>query len=372
MTKRLLGEKELEDIVWGSALLGAGGGGSPYDGLKLVEQMENRIEIYDVADLPESASAVSVGGIGAPKVMLEKGFGPEAVFAYEAIKNMAAVGGVNLAYLMPGEIGGLNSITPLYVAAQKGVPVVDADGNGRAVPELSTGLYPIYKIPTSPLVVANKAGDVIVAYLKDPLNTTMAETIARTAAVSFGMLAAFATWIVDMATIKKYLVPKSISKAEEIGKAIRESKAGGLGVVEEIAKITSGGEIFRGKIKKIETKAVGGFDFGRTIIEGGDTYKNDVLNIDFKNENIIAWKDNEPVAMVPDLIAMMEVEGKPLSNADTKEGMEIAILGIPAPEPWKRIPEGFDCWKPILEKLGYEGPYIPIKLQRRYRGIWLV
>ncbi len=361
MTKRLLGKKELEDIVWGSALLGAGGGGSPYDGLKLVEQIENRIEIYDVADLPESASAVMVAGIGAPKVMLEKSFGPEAVIAYEAIKNMAAVGGVNLAYLMPGEIGGLNSITPLYVAAQKGVPVVDADGNGRAVPELSTGLYPIYKIPTSPLVVANKAGDVIVAYLKDPLNTTMAETIARTAAVSFGMLAAFATWIVDMATIKKYLVPKSISKAEEIGKAIRESKAGGVGMVEEVAKITGGREIFRGKIKKIETRTAEGFDFAKTTIVGTANYRGKTFDIDSKNENIIAWQDKKPTITVPDLITMMEIGGRSLTNADIKEGMEVAIIGIPAPEPWRRIPEGFNCWKPILEQLGYKGSYIQLE-----------
>jgi len=360
MTKRLLGKKELEDIVWGSAILGAGGGGSPHDGLNLVKQIRNEVVVFDIEDLPENAKAVVVAGIGAPKVMLEKGFGPEAVFAYEAIKNMAAVGGVNLAYLMPGEIGALNSITPLYVAAQKGVPVVDADGNGRAVPELSTGLYPIYKIPTSPLVVANKAGDVVIAYLNDPLDTTAAETIARTAAISFGMLAAFATWIVDMATIKKYLVPNSVSKSEEIGRVIRKAKASGMDVVGEVTRITGGREIFRGKIKKIETKTVGGFDFGRTTIEGGDAYEGNVLNIDSKNENMIAWKDNEPLAMVPDLIAMMELEGKPVTNADIKEGMEMAIIGIPAPEPWKRIPEGFNCWKPILEKLGYEGPYIPL------------
>ncbi|MDH5696059.1 MAG: DUF917 domain-containing protein, partial [Dehalococcoidia bacterium] len=218
MAKRVLGKAEIEDIVWGSALLGAGGGGSPHDGLKLVKEMKNEITLLDPADLPESANAVVVAGIGAPKVMAEKGFGPEAIFAYEAMKNVTAIGGVSIDYLMPGEIGGLNTITPLYVASQKNVPVVDADGNGRAVPELATGLYPIYKIPTSPLVVANKAGDIIVAYLADPLDTTAAETIARTAAVSFGMLAAFATWIASIATIKKYLVPNSVSKVEKIGK----------------------------------------------------------------------------------------------------------------------------------------------------------
>jgi len=338
MTKRLLGKEELEDIVWGSTILGAGGGGSPHDGLTLVQQIKNEVVVFDVEDLPENANAVVVAAIGSPKVMIERGFGPEAVFAYEAIKNMAAVGGINLAYLMPGEIGGLNTITPLYVAAQK-----------------------IYQIPTSPLVVANKAGDIIVAYLKDPLDTTAAETIARTAAVSFGMLAAFATWIVNMGTIKKYLVPDSISKSEEIGRAIRKSKASRMDAVREVTRIAGGTEVFRGKIKRIETKTVEGFDFARTTIEGMANYRGKTFNIDSKNENMIGWQDGKAIIMVPDLISVMTTEGEPLTNADTKEGMEIAVIGIPAPEPWKRIPEGFNCWKPILEKLGYEGPYITLK-----------
>jgi uncharacterized protein len=360
MAKRLLGKEELEDIVWGSTILGAGGGGSPRDGLNLVKQIINQVTIFDVEDLPENAKAVVVAGIGSPKAMIEKGFGPEAEFAYEAIKNMAAVGGISVAYLMPGEIGGLNSITPLYVAAQKDIPVVDADGNGRAVPELGTSLYPIYKIPTSPLVVANKAGDVIVAYLKDQLDTAAAETIARTAAISFGMVAAFATWIVDKQTIKKYLVPNSVSKSEEIGRAIRKSKTGGADTVTEVIRITDGREVFRGKIKSIETRTVEGFDFARTTIEGIASYKDKIFNIDSKNENMIGWQDEKPIIMVPDLIATITTSGEPITNADAKEGMEIAVIGVAAPEPWRRIPGGFNCWKPILEKLGYGGPYIPL------------
>ena len=51
---------------------------------------------------------------------------------------------------MAGELGGFNTIVPMYVAAIKGTPFVDGDGNGRAVPELSTGLYPSHNIPPHP------------------------------------------------------------------------------------------------------------------------------------------------------------------------------------------------------------------------------
>ncbi len=93
MAKRILGKAELEDVTWGSTLLGAGGGGSPREGLKLVKEMENEVTLLDPADLPESANAVAVAGLGSPKAFAEKGVGPEIILAFEALKNMTAVGG---------------------------------------------------------------------------------------------------------------------------------------------------------------------------------------------------------------------------------------------------------------------------------------
>ena len=37
---------------------------------------------------------------------------------------------------MPIEAGGVNSLLPLALAARLGLPVIDADGMGRAFPEL--------------------------------------------------------------------------------------------------------------------------------------------------------------------------------------------------------------------------------------------
>ncbi|MEM2588836.1 MAG: DUF917 family protein, partial [Candidatus Bathyarchaeia archaeon] len=101
--------------------------------------------------------------------------------------------------------------------------------------------------------------------------------------------------------------------------------------------------------------------FGRTTIEGTGTYVGKKLFIDFKNENMIAWSgENEPVAMVPDLICLITKNGEPLTNADTKTGMEVAVIAVPAPDKWKAHPRGFDIWRHILERIGYTGPYKPI------------
>ncbi len=73
------------------------------------------------------------------------------------------------------------------------------------------------------------------------------------------------------------------------------------------AVVASGGyELIRGTISDVTSKTIGGFDFGRTTIEGTGAYAGKKLFIDFKNENMIAWREeNEPCAMVPDLICLI-------------------------------------------------------------------
>jgi len=358
MTGRTLGKKEMTDIVWGATFLGSGGGGSMRDGLRLIKDIENDVILLDPKELPESAYVATVGGMGAPKALAEKKFGPEAITAFKAMQNIMSIGGVKIEYLYSGEMGGLNTIVPLYVAAKINMPVVDADGNGRAVPELGTSLNPIHGVPTSPITVANKAGDIIVAYLDNPQDSSAAETIARTAAISFGMVAGFSTWVMNLVTLKNCMVVGGISLAEKIGKVLREASAGGKDATADILAITGGKELFRGKIAKIQLKTVEGFDFGKTTITGIAEYKGETLVVDFKNENIIAWQDNKPVIMAPDLITMMTTKGEPLNNADIEEGMELVVIGIKAPEPWMRKPAGVNCWKHILSKLGYDGPFV--------------
>jgi DUF917 family protein len=60
----------------------------------------------------------------------------------------------------------------------------------------------------------------------------------------------------------------------------------------------------------------------------------------------------------------MTTDGRPLTNADIEEGLEVAVVGIKADDRW-RTPEGLAVYTPVLKELGYTGKYIPIeKLQK--------
>jgi len=162
--------------------------------------------------------------------------------------------------------------------------------------------------------------------------------------------------------LKAYVEPGVVTKSLNIGKAIREAKEAGKYPVMAVVDAVNGYELIRGTVIKIETRTVGGFDFGRTIIEGTNAYSGRKLIIDFKNENMITWYgEGEPAAMVPDLICLMTIDGNPLANADVKGGMKVAIIGIPASEKWRNHPKCFEVWRHILGKMGYTGDYVPIE-----------
>jgi len=358
---RKLNLQNLRDVVRGATFLGSGGGGSPENGLQLVEEIgkvTSEIALVSPDEISDNEYVAMVAGMGSPVALKEKGFGPEAVYAFDGLQKLYGWLGVEFKYIMPGETGGFNTITPIYVAAIKKLTVVDADGTGgRAVPDLETTLYYLYGIPTSPFVLADRKGNMVMGWTKDPLDAPMCENVARHVVVSFGMLAGLGTWVATGHQIKSYLEPNVIARSEMVGKILREAKESGKEPVAELVKALNGYELIKGKIEKIETKTVAGFDFGRTIIKGTGAFQGKELCVDFKNENMIAWRDGEPVAMVPDLICLVTTTGDPLTNADTKQGMEISVIALPASERWRRHPKAFEVWRPILEKMGYTGTY---------------
>ncbi len=362
---RVIGEQELRDIITGAAFLGSGGGGSPKDGLRLLDELVslNKAEVTLISykEMEHDDSAVMVAEFGSPKAFMEAKSFPETVKSFKLMQEVAAQSGRNITHLMAGELGGFNTMVPLYVAALEGVPFVDADAQGRAVPELETSLYQISGVSHSPFTMAGSNGDSIVAYLNDPMDYTAAENIARHISMAYGQLAAFCGLAASRDEVGK-LVPDSISLCMAVGKAFREStdfEALSNALESEVGVK----ELFVGGIADIELRTEGGFDFGITYIDGREAYAGKSVSIGFKNENMILKDGSGKVlGTVPDLITLVSLDTlEPLTNADTEKGQNAAVFGLTAPENWLKTPKGYECWHSILEKLGYVGDYVPVK-----------
>jgi DUF917 family protein len=362
---RILKKQELEDIIAGATFMGAGGGGSPKDGLRLLHELIslNKAEVTLIShqEMADDEWAVMVAEIGAPRAFSGAESFPETVIAFTLMQDVAAQSGKTIKYLMAGELGGFNTMVPLYVAALRGTPFVDADGNGRAVPELATDLYAVRGIAHSPITMASSNGDSLVAYLGDPMDHNAAENIARHVSMAYGMQAAFCTCVVDQKMIVDKLVPGSMTRCMAVGQAFRE--AGGLRELRKALDDELGvEELFIGNIMDIELKTEGGFDFGITHIDGTKAYAGRSVTIGFKNENMLLRDESGNVmATVPDIVTLVDLEAlQPLTNADTKEGQNVAVFGLAAPSSWSTTSRGYECWHHILEKLGYVGDYVPV------------
>ena len=68
-----------------------------------------------------------------------------------------------ITHLSPIEVGGINSFEPLALGAKCGLPVIDADGMGRAFPEVQMFTPFIYgSCKPYPSSVADNKGEVLV------------------------------------------------------------------------------------------------------------------------------------------------------------------------------------------------------------------
>ncbi|MEM2910211.1 MAG: DUF917 domain-containing protein [Nitrososphaerota archaeon] len=346
---RVLREKELEDIVYGATLLGAGGGGSPENGMQLVKstlEISKEVQMVNPDEVPDYSMIAVVAGMGAPEALLKRGWRNEDV---PALRLLEQVVGRKMDYIIAIETGGFNSVSPLHAAAASGVPAIDGDGVGRAIPQLEMTMFYVHNLPLAPVTLADSYGNSAVLY---PRDAPMAEKMARGITVAFGMQAGLACHPMAGWQMKKAVIGGTYTVAENVGRAIREAKNKGKDPVKAVVEVTKGFEITRGKVTKKEVETKGGFDYGKVYVAD--------IRVDYKNENMIAWRAGKPIAISPDLICWMTTDGRPLTNADIKEGLEVAVIGIKAHERW-RTPEGLAVFRPVLAELGYTGEYIPIE-----------
>lgn len=352
-----LSERDIDYIALGAAILGTGGGGNVYIGkLRVREQLRagRQIQIIPPEALEDDDLVVSVGGIGAPTVSIEKfEHGDEG---YRAVRAIEQAVGRPAAALISDEIGGSNALEPMIAAAQTGLPVVDVDGMGRAFPELQMCTFFIYGLAPAPGALCDEKGNTVI--FSEALSALWLERLARAGTVAMGCTATFALPPISGRQIKAWGVKYTVSQAWRLGQAVLEARAEKRDPIAAILAQEGGRRLFRGKIVDVARWTTGGFARGRLEIEGFDQDAGTELRIEFQNENLIARIDGAVVATVPDLICIVDAEsGRPISTEETRYGLRVAVLGLPC-SPLLRSPEALAVVGP--RAFGYDLEYQPL------------
>ncbi|HEU0164217.1 MAG TPA: DUF917 family protein, partial [Thermomicrobiales bacterium] len=104
---------QLEALAIGAGILGTGGGGNPYLGKIFTRGLlagGGSVPVVALVDVPDDAVVVSVGGIGAPVVGVERlKEGSEFLRAMRALEHHT---GKTATHMIAAEIGGGNSLAP--------------------------------------------------------------------------------------------------------------------------------------------------------------------------------------------------------------------------------------------------------------------
>lgn len=353
-----LSHADIERIAIGAGILGTGGGGNPHRG-KVRAQLEfekgNKLTVVGLDELPDDALVVPLGGTGAPLVGLEKlGRGDEGKVAVETMQEYL---GVQVAATVPIEVGGGNSFVPLVAAAQLGLPMVDADGMGRAFPKGFMISYYFDGVAPSPVILMDAQRKKIV--LENITDTRALERVGRAITVQLGGSAMSVRAPMPMSRLRATCIPNTITLAHRVGDAVLAAQGVGDDPVEAICGVTDGQVLFRGKITDVERRTEGGFNFGKLTLTGLDDFAGSRATIDLQNEFLICRVDGEVRAIVPDLITLVDSErGTPLTTEVVRYGVRATVLGIPAP-PQLTTEQAMTCVGPHV--FGYDEPYVPLK-----------
>jgi uncharacterized protein len=324
-----ISEADLGPIATGAALLGTGGGGNPYLGLLRARELLRaglRMRVLSPEELPGGALVVTAGGMGAPVVTWEKL--PRGEEEADAVRALEEHLGRKVEAIAPLEMGGSNSLVALAVGAQLDVPVLDGDGMGRAFPELQMVTYLIYGGSPSPAAVADEKGNrTVLSRVRD---VYALERIARAVTIEYGGHAGLAMCPMTGAEARTRCVPNTLSLALSAGRAIEDARVRGQDPVEAVLEVTGGYRLFRGKIVDVQRRLVSGFARGRTTLEGLGPHAGETVIVDFQNENLVARRDGEVLAVVPDLISLVDFDsGEPLTVEVLRYGFRVDVLVLP-------------------------------------------
>jgi len=322
----------LEKLAIGAGILGTGGGGNPYLG-KLIARRAleegGTITVIGLDEVPDDALVCSVGGMGSPTVSFERLL--RASEPHHALRVLERHLGREITHIVPSEIGGSNSTVPMVVAVHAGLPVIDADGMGRAFPELQMETFTMEGIPPTPAALGNYHGHTVIFDHIDDAQTL--ERYARAVTIQMGGRAGYAFPAMGGADVRRTAIPGTLSLAIRVGEAVLAARVEHRDPVETICAASGGRRLFAGKVSDVRREMTGGFARGVVALEGAGDDAGEQLRIDFQNENLIARRgDGTVVAVVPDLICIVDSDtGEPLTTEVLRYGLRATVIGIPAP-----------------------------------------
>lgn len=351
-----LSEDDVGALERGFGLLGAGGAGDTWACAMILRRQLRGAElaVLGPADLPPDAWVVPVAQVGAPNVLYEKP--PSGKEFIAAVAGVARWSGRQPQAVMPAQAAGLNGFMALIAATDLGLPLVDVDLCGRAVPRLDQTSLSVLGEPLGPLALTDPNDRLMILDVTDAEST---ERLVRTVVAASGGWAMMALHPLPAGRLPALGVEGTLQRALTLGRASAEATVSGG--AQELAAALGARLLGHGRVLEVLRTGRAGA-FGRGSVSLADTATGSILRVEMENEYLMVLRDGAVVATTPDIICLVDGRTGELVSCERVRGSpEVAVIQLAAAPFWMH--------EERLERVGpraFGFPHDPV-LQREAR-----
>jgi hypothetical protein len=317
----------------------------------LAVQEHGPVPVVALDALADEPLVMPCGMVGGPAIADERLWsGDEGQTLRDAVEGLF---GVPVGALMCFEIGGANGLLPVSWAASCGLPLVDADGMGRAFSYLEKQAMHLVGIDASPIVLADAGGSTFVVRAAE---NARAGHLARAAATSLGGVCAGALSCMTGARARGSVISGSVSRAVSLGEAMRTQTLEGRVACarDKLGALV----LMEGRIAGVTHVSETGGALDSTTIRGTGPDAGRQMRLELQSEFLLALEDGAVLAATPDLICLLAREtGDPVVIERLRYGQAVVVIAAPASDIW-RSAAGLALSGP--RAFGYDVEYSPI------------
>ena len=336
----------VEDLCWGLAFFGTGGGGRIEAGRDLLApavRAGREIVLADAEALPADAWtcwAIILGGRDPDEpppeaALAQYGLSAEAFpdivpRMAESARMLADHAGVRLGALVSLELSSAATAATIMTGLALGIPTLDGDYVGRAIPEIALTKMEILGRAPTPVVMVDRWGNRTI--LQSAVSAAMADRLGRMISrAAYGRGVATTGHLVRIRDAGPALVRGSVSTAQRIGGALRR---GGLAAL--IAE-TGGRVLFEAEARQTTWRDTEAYAFRELDyhLAGTGRWTGQRFRVWVKNEHHAVWRNETVIATSPDVIALLDLRtNRPLTTlGDVEPGRKVVGFAVRALDP---------------------------------------
>lgn len=366
-------QETIENLCWGLAFFGTGGGGRIEAGLDMlmpVIRAGRSLRLVAGDELPDdtwTCWAIIVGGRDPdepppPEELLRYGLAHEQYPTVvprlvEAVRELSAHASIEVGALVSLELSSAATAATILTGLELGIPTLDGDYVGRAIPELELTKMQLLGKPPTPVVMVDRWGNKI--RITAAVGAAMVDRIGRMVSrAAYGRGIGTVGHLARMRDVRPTLVRASILKAMEAGAALRAGAGSSEDPLAPLRKVTGGRVLFSGVTHAVEWRSVEPYAFRELdyVFRGTGEWSGSEFRIWIKNEHHAVWRDGTVIVTSPDIVSVLDPKtNRPLMTiGDVTEGRPVVVYAMCALDPMWHTPAGEALLGPRHFGLGFD------------------